>query len=74
MIIILFGVPGVGKGTLAAMLNKKYNLSHISSGNLLRELVSKGIAGEDLKAIIDKGHLVQDVLVQCVQPFLLHCA
>ena len=63
MIIILFGVPGVGKGTLAAMLNKKYNLSHISSGNLLRELVSKGIAGEDLKAIIDKGHLVQDLLV-----------
>ena len=63
MIIILFGVPGVGKGTLAAMLNKKYNLPHISSGNLLRELVSKGIAGEDLKAIIDKGHLVQDLLV-----------
>ncbi len=63
MIIILFGVPGVGKGTLAAMLNKKYNLPHISSGNLLRELVNKGIAGEDLKAIIDKGHLVQDLLV-----------
>lgn len=56
-------MPGVGKGTLAAMLNKKYKLPHISSGNLLRELVSKGIAGEDLKAVIDKGHLVQDLLV-----------
>ena len=63
MIIILFGVPGVGKGTLAAMLNKRYNLPHISSGNLLRELISKGIAGEDLKAIINKGHLVQDLIV-----------
>ncbi|MBS3097642.1 adenylate kinase [Candidatus Woesearchaeota archaeon] len=63
MIAVLFGVPGVGKGTIAAMLNKKYGIPHISSGNLLRELVQKGIAGEDLKSIIDKGYLVQDLLV-----------
>src|SRR3989338_4793510 len=63
MIAVLFGVPGVGKETIAAMLNKKYGIPHISSGNLLRELVQKGIAGEDLKSIIDKGYLVQDLLV-----------
>ena len=63
MIIILFGPPGIGKGTLAAMLNKKFSIPHISSGNLLRELVNKKIAGEDLKLIINSGELVQDVLV-----------
>jgi len=63
MILILFGVPGVGKGTLAALLEKEFNIPHISSGNILRELVSNDIAGEDLKSLIHKGELVPDLLV-----------
>ena len=63
MVIILFGAPGVGKGTIAAMLHEKYHIPHISSGNMIRDLIKHGKAGLDLKAIIEKGELIPDLLV-----------
>jgi len=53
----------VGKGTIAAMLHEKYHIPHISSGNMIRDLIKHGKAGLDLKAIIEKGELIPDLLV-----------
>lgn len=62
---ILFGPPGAGKGTQAAKLVEKYNLIHISTGDLLREEIKKGTAlGKQAAALIEKGNLVPDEVVE----------
>ena len=62
---ILFGPPGAGKGTHAAALKEKYNLRHISTGELLRAEIAKGTAlGLEAKSLIDKGSLVPDSIVE----------
>ncbi len=59
--LILFGPPGSGKGTQAAKLIEKYNLLHISTGDLFRAEISIGTAlGLEAKSFIDKGALVPD--------------
>ena len=59
--LILFGPPGSGKGTQAAMLVEKYNLLHISTGDLFRyEIGNKTPLGMEAKSYIDKGELVPD--------------
>jgi len=59
--LILFGPPGSGKGTQAAKLVEKYNLLHISTGDLFRyEIKNKTELGLKAKSIIDKGELVPD--------------
>ncbi len=59
--LILFGPPGSGKGTQAAKLIEKYNLLHISTGDLFRAEISNGTAlGLEAKSFIDKGALVPD--------------
>jgi len=64
MKIVLLGPPGVGKGTLAGFLKEKYNLAHISTGDMLREEIKKGSdLGVELKKIITSGALVSDELV-----------
>lgn len=60
-IIILFGPPGSGKGTQAEMLVDKYNLLHISTGDLFRyEIGNKTPLGIKAKEFIDQGALVPD--------------
>lgn len=63
-VIILLGPPGAGKGTQAVRLSKELGLPHISTGDLLRENVSKGTdLGKKAKAYMDAGQLVPDNLV-----------
>jgi adenylate kinase len=61
MRIILFGPPGSGKGTQAKLLVEKYHVPHISTGDLLREAVSKQTpTGLKAKGYLDAGALVPD--------------
>lgn len=59
--IILMGPPGAGKGTLAKMLLKEYDLVHISTGDMFREAMkAKTELGILADSYISKGHLVPD--------------
>lgn len=61
MRIILMGPPGVGKGTEAQLLSKHYQIPHISTGNIFRELYKdKTTVGKIAKEYIDRGELVPD--------------
>ena len=62
---IMFGPPGAGKGTHAVAVREKYNLCHISTGELLRAEIAAGTElGIQAKALIDKGSLVPDEMVE----------
>jgi len=62
--LIIFGPPGSGKGTVSEEVAKVYNIPHISTGDLLREHVSKGTAlGMKAKEHMDRGELVPDELI-----------
>jgi adenylate kinase len=59
--LILFGPPGSGKGTQAAKLVEKYELLHISTGDLFRyEMGNNTPLGLEAKSYIEKGELVPD--------------
>ncbi|SRX54339.1 Adenylate kinase [Aequorivita sp. CIP111184] len=59
--IILFGPPGAGKGTQAAFLKDKYNLVHISTGDVFRfNIKNKTELGNLAKSYMDQGQLVPD--------------
>lgn len=59
--IVLFGKPGAGKGTQATFLKEKYNLKHISTGDVFRfNLQNDTALGKEAKVYIDKGELVPD--------------
>lgn len=61
MQIIIFGSPGVGKGTQAKILASKLSIAHISTGDILREAIkNKTELGLQAKAIVDSGELVPD--------------
>lgn len=62
--LILFGPPGVGKGTQAALISEKLGLSHISTGEILRKAVAeKTELGIKAKEIMDMGNLVPDEIM-----------
>jgi adenylate kinase len=62
--IILFGPPGAGKGTQSAKLIEKYNLMHISTGDLFRKHLKEGTPlGKLAKGYMDNGNLVPDQVV-----------
>lgn len=62
---ILFGPPGAGKGTHAGAIAQKYNLKHISTGELLRAEIAAGTElGKQAKSLIDAGSLVPDEVVE----------
>lgn len=59
--LVLFGKPGAGKGTQAEFLKEKYNLEHISTGDLFRyNMKNDTDLGQLAKSYIDKGDLVPD--------------
>ena len=59
--LILFGAPGSGKGTQAVSLAEKYELLHISTGDLFRyEMSNNTPLGQEAKAYMQKGALVPD--------------
>lgn len=61
MNVILLGAPGAGKGTQASLLAEKYNLLHISTGDIFRANIKGGTEiGKIAKSYIDKGQLVPD--------------
>ncbi len=62
--IAIFGPPGAGKGTQSDLLIEKYNLVHISTGDILRnEIREKTELGMKADAVIRKGELVSDELI-----------
>jgi adenylate kinase len=69
MNIILLGSPGVGKGTYATILSKKYAIPHISTGDIFREAVKKNTElGRKVREFLDKGELVPDnIVIQVVK-------
>jgi adenylate kinase len=62
--IVLFGPPGAGKGTQAQFIKDKYELLHLSTGDLLRDQIARQTPiGTKAKALIEKGELVPDEMV-----------
>lgn len=62
---ILFGPPGAGKGTQASAMVEKYNLRHLSTGELLRgEIAAGSPLGLKAKELIEAGSLVPDEIVE----------
>jgi adenylate kinase len=62
--IILLGAPGAGKGTLAKDLCPALKIKHISTGDLLREVIASGSAlGKELNSYVSTGALVPDALI-----------
>ena len=64
MQLILFGAPGVGKGTQAKLLSSKLNIPHISTGDILRQAVKEQTeVGKKAQEIMNRGNLVPDEIM-----------
>jgi len=62
--VVFIGPPGSGKGTQAENLKKDYTVCHLSTGDMLRDLVNRGTdLGKKAKVIMDKGALVPDEIM-----------
>ncbi|MCD8067331.1 MAG: adenylate kinase [Lachnospiraceae bacterium] len=63
MKIIMLGAPGAGKGTQAKMIAEKYQIPHISTGDIFRANIKNGTElGREAKKYMDQGALVPDEL------------
>ena len=61
MKIVMLGAPGAGKGTQADKIAEKYNIPHISTGDIFRSNIKAGTElGKKAKSFIDQGLLVPD--------------
>jgi adenylate kinase len=66
-VYILLGPPGAGKGTQARLLQERFGLVQLSTGELLRAAVAAGTeAGRAAKAVMDAGDLVSDEIVLAI--------
>jgi len=64
MQLLLFGAPGVGKGTQAKLLSFKFNIPHISTGDILRQAVKDQTElGKKAQQIMNRGDLVPDEIM-----------
>lgn len=64
MNIVLFGAPGCGKGTQAALLKEHYGIEHVSTGQVIRDQIRCGTElGKQVQACIERGELAPDELV-----------
>jgi len=61
MQLLVFGPPGVGKGTLSDMLANKYKIPHVSTGDIFRNEIKSG--NSELVQYVEKGLLVPDMVV-----------
>ncbi|HPF92663.1 MAG TPA: adenylate kinase [Tenuifilaceae bacterium] len=62
--IVLFGPPGAGKGTQSQNIIQKYNLMHLSTGDILRNAIERQTPrGIEAKKYMDRGELVPDEVV-----------
>ncbi len=62
--IVLFGAPGCGKGTQAAMLKEKYGINHVSTGDVIRGEIKRGTElGQSMSEYIEAGKLAPDQIV-----------
>jgi len=62
--VLLIGAPGSGKGTQAVRVAERFGLTHISSGDLLRQHIAEGTAiGRAAQAYVARGDLVPDAIV-----------
>ncbi|SHK35709.1 adenylate kinase [Paramaledivibacter caminithermalis] len=67
MRLILLGPPGAGKGTQASKIIQKYDIPHISTGDIFRKNIKEGTElGKKAKEYMDKGLLVPDELVVAI--------
>lgn len=67
--LVFLGAPGAGKGTQAKRISEKYDIPHISTGDILRANIKEGTElGKLAKSYIDKGALVPDeVIIKVMQ-------
>lgn len=72
--LIIFGPPGVGKGTQSQLISEKLNITHFSTGEILRKAVSEGTElGKKAGELMEKGCLVpDDVMIGIVKDALTH--
>lgn len=65
---MFIGPPGVGKGTYATAISRRYGIPHISTGDTLREEIRRGSAlGARVRAYVERGELVpDDVIIELV--------
>ena len=62
--MVLLGPPGSGKGTQAKKLEPRYGIPHISTGDILRQAISRGSdLGKEAAHHVERGHLVPDPLI-----------
>ena len=64
LFVVFTGAPGCGKGTQARILKEKTHISHLSTGEMLREYAAKDTPlGRELKAALDRGEFATDEMI-----------